>query len=162
MVFDNLSVLAGSIAASGALVGQAANGAGFVLGTNTLDLAPLTLGGNQLSDLGAGELVNVTLFVQSAPTVGTNVQFQIIQADDAALSVNVQVLVQTDAFPIANLPAGAIINMGLDQAAPYTPKRYIGVRFNNTGAIATFAAFAGVTKTVQTKSVLVKSGYAVV
>lgn len=162
MILDNFAFLAGSVSAAGVVTGQAANGAGSILGTNTMDLGPLTLGGNQAGDTGAGEDLTVVFSILTAPTVGTNVQFQLIQADDAALSVNVQVINQTDSFPIASLPAGTVVPLGLDPAAPYAPKRYIGVRFVNTGAIATFSVTAALAKDPQgVKNILYKSGFLV-
>jgi len=162
MILDNFALLSGSISATGVVTGQAANGAGNVLGTNTLDLAPLTIGGNQPGDVGAGADLYVEFSVLTAPTVGTNVQFQLIQADDAALTSNVQVINQTDAFPIASLPAGTVIPLGWDPAAPYVPKRFFGVRYVNTGVIATFSVVAAVVKDVQAvKNIFFKSGFAV-
>lgn len=162
MILDAFSFLAGTISAAGVIAGQAANGAGSILGTNTMDLGPLTLGGNQAGDTGAGEDLSIVFSVLTAPTVGTSVQFQLIQADDAALSVNVQVINQTDAFPIASLPVGSLVPLGVDPAAPYAPKRYIGVRFVNVGAIATFSVTAALAKDPQgLKNILYKSGFAV-
>lgn len=162
MILDNLLVLCGSVSAAGVIAGQAMNGAGNVLSANTVDLAPLTIGVNQVGDFGAGDALEVLFNVLTAPTVGTNVQFQLIQADDAALSVNVQVINQTDAFAIAALPVGTIVPLHWDRAAPYAPKRYFGARVVNTGAIATLSIFAAVMKTVQDlKNLNYKSGYAV-
>ncbi len=162
MILDNLLVLCGAISAAGVVTGQAMNGAGNVLSVNTVDLAPLAIGVNQVGDFGAGESLEVLFNVLTAPTVGTNVQFQLIQADDAALSVNVQVINQTDAFAIAVLPAGTVVPLHWDRAAPYPPKRYFGARVVNTGAIATLSVFAAVMKTVQDlKNLNYKSGYAV-
>ena len=107
MIFDAALVLSGAIGGgSGAISGQAANGAGSILSTNTIDVGPLPLGGNQNTDLGTGSALQLAVRVLSAPTVGTSVQFQTIQADDGALVSNVQGLGQTDAIPIASLAAG--------------------------------------------------------
>ena len=162
MILDNATFLSGAVSAAGVLTGQAANGAGNILSTNTIDLAPLTIGGNQVGDTGAGEPLNVEFSILTAPTVGTSVQFQIIQADDAALTTNVQVINQSDAFPIASLPAGTIVPLKWDRAAPYLPKRYVGARYVNAGAIATFSVVAAVVKGVQdVRNVNFKSGFAV-
>jgi hypothetical protein len=162
MILDNFALLSGAISATGVLTGQAANGAGSILGTNTMDLAPLSIGGNQAGDTGAGEYLAVEFSVLTAPTVGTNVQFQLIQADDAALSVNVEVINQTDALAIAKLPAGTLVPLHWDRAAPYAPRRYFGVRYVNTGAIATFSVVAAVVKSMQdVKNIFYKSGFAV-
>lgn len=162
MILDQNLFLSGAVSAAGVLSGQAANGAGNVLSTNTIDLGSLTIGGNQVGDTGAGEQLFVEFSVLTAPTVGTTVQFQLIQADDAALTSNVQVLNQTDAFPIASLPAGTLVPLNVDPAAPYAPKRYIGVRYVNTGAIATFSVVAAIVKNMQgLKNLYYKSGFAV-
>jgi hypothetical protein len=162
MILDAFLLLSGSLSAAGVLTGQAANGAGNVLSTNTIDLGPLSIGGNQVGDLGGGEPLEVEFSVLTAPTAGTSVQFQLIQADDAALSTNVQVIDQTDAFPIASLPVGTIVPLHYDRAAPYAPKRYVGVRYVNTGAIATFSVVAAVVKNVQDmKNIYFKNGFAV-
>lgn len=161
MYLDAALLLSGSVAANGALTGQAVNGAGSILSANTIDNASLALGGNQAADVGMGEPVHVAFSVLTAPTVGTNVRFQIIQADDAALTSNVQVINQTDDIPIANLPAGIVVPVRFDTAQPYLPKRYIGARYINTGAIATFTVTAAIVKDVQARQANYKSGFAV-
>lgn len=161
MILDAAMLLSGSYSAAGVLTGQAVNGAGNILSANTIDIAPLTIGGNQAADTGVGEELYVEFSVLTAPTGGTNVRFQLIQADDAALTSNVQVINQTDDIPIANLAAGTIVPLHWDPAAPYTPKRYVGARYVNTGAIATFTVAAAVTKNVQTRQTSLKSGYSV-
>lgn len=162
MIIDNLLVLCGAVSAAGVVSGQAMNGAGNILSVNTVDLAPLTIGVNQAGDFGAGDVLEVVFNVLTAPTVGTNVRFQLIQADDAALSVNVQVINQTDDFPLATLPAGTLVPLHWDRAAPYAPKRYFGARVVNTGAIATLSVFAAVVKSLQDlKNLNYKSGFAV-
>jgi predicted RecA/RadA family phage recombinase len=161
MYLDAAMLLSGSVAANGALTGQAVNGAGSFLSANTIDIGPLALGGNQAGDIGVGEELFVEFSVLTAPTGGTNVRFQLIQADDAALATNVQVINQTDDLPIANLPAGTVVPLHWDPAQPYSPKRYVGVRYVNTGAIATFSVVAAVVKNVQTRQTSYKSGFSV-
>ena len=164
MIFDALTTFSGAVTATG-LFGQAVNGAGFFTSTNTVDMAGSggINGGLFPTDAGAGEPIDISISVLSAPTVGTNVQFQLIQADDAALTVNVQVLSQSDAFPIASLPIGAVVYLHADQAAPYVAKRYIGLRYINTGAIATASYFGSMTKNAQSPRAagLVKSGFGI-
>ncbi len=162
MILDNFTTLFGSINAQNAIVGQAANGAGTIVGNGTIDTGPATLGGNQPVDLGHGESLFANVSVITAPTVGTNVQFQVVQADDVGLTAGVQVLGQTDAIPIASLPAGTLVAVRLDPAQPFAPKRYFGMRVNNTGAIATATYFASLSKGMQaTRNMTFKSGYAI-
>jgi len=162
MILDNLLLVAGSISAAGVLTGQSMNGAGNIVSTNSIDLGSLALGGNQVGDLGAGEALEFSISVLTAPTAGTSVKYQVIQADDAALTSNVQVINSTDDFPIASLPAGTIVPLHVDRDAPYVPKRYMGIRVVNVGAIATHSIVAGMVKNVQdVKNITYKSGYAI-
>ena len=50
-----------------------------------------------------------------------------------------------------------------DQAAPYVAKRYIGLRFVNTGAIATASYYGAMVKNAQSPRTagLVKSGFGI-
>lgn len=162
MILDNLLTFSGAVSAAGVLSGQAVNTAGSFLSTNTIDIAPLALGGNLAFDVGAGEPLDVEISVMTAPTVGTSVQFQLIQADDAALSVNVQIINQTDALPTASLSAGTIVALHYDRAAPYAPKRYLGLRYVNAGSIATASYFAAIVKNIaDVKNIYGKSGFAI-
>lgn len=162
MIVDNFLVVAGSISAAGAITGQSFNGAATAVSTNSIDNAPLALGGNQVSDVGAGEALEVAISILTAPTVGTTCKYQWVQADDAALTSNVQVIVSTADIPIANLTIGQVVPLHMDRAAPYVPKRYTGLQVVTVGAIATHSIFACVVKNVQdVKNMLYKSGYAV-
>jgi len=162
-IYDGLTLLCGAIAASGAITGQACNGAGNIISTNTVDLGPPGLGGapGQLGDMGQGEPVIVDFHVRTAPTVGTSCEIQLIQADDAALTSGVQVLVSTGPMPIANLPAGRHVFM--TWARSTTPKRYGGARIVNVGTVATFSVFAAVVADVQSQldQVHFKGGFAI-
>ena len=158
MILDNLTLLAGAYSAAGVLSGQAANGAAPVLSQNVMDLAPLSLGANQTDNIREDMAFSIT--VMSAPTVGTAVRFELIQADDAALTVNVQVVNATGDLPIASLPVGTTLSLNYGPAV--TPKRYLGMRFVNTGAIATAAYLVALGKDMaSTKNMIFKSGMAV-
>ena len=161
MIPDANLILCGAISSAGAITGQACNGAGNVISTNTMDLGSLALGGNQISALGQGKSITVDFHVRTAPTVGTSCEFQLIQADDAALTSGVQVLVSTGPMPIANLPAGRHVFM--NWARSTTPKRYGGARIVNVGTVATFSVFAAVVADVQSQldQVHFKGGFAI-
>lgn len=162
MILDNFQFLSGAISAAGVLSGQLITN-NSTLSTNTIDLAPLAIGGNQPGDTGAGNDLTIVFSILVAPATATTMQFQLIQADDAALTTNVQVINQTDAFPIASLPAGTVVPLGWDPAAPYAPKRYIGVRYVGTGsAVTAMSVAAAVVKDPQAvKNLYYKSGFAV-
>lgn len=162
MIIDSALLLSGSISAAGVLTGQLVT-ANSTLSTNTIDMASLTLGGNQPTDVGAGESLEVEFSILVAPATCTDVAFQLIQADDAALSSNVQVICQTGPIAIASLPAGTIVPLHYDQAAPLAPKRYVGARYIATGTtITAMSVVASVTKNVQSvKNINYKSGFSI-
>lgn len=162
MILDNFLVLCGAVSAAGVVSGQSFNTATTAVSTNTIDNGPLTLGGNQAGDVGAGEALEISISILTAPTVGTSCKYQLIQADDGALTSNVQIINSTADIPIASLPAGTIVPLHYDRAAPFAPKRYVGLQVVTVGAIATHSIFAAVVKNVaDLKNILFKSGYLV-
>lgn len=132
MITDKLTILSGAVSAAGAVSGQAI-AAASVVSTNAIDTGPRTIGANQPADLGVGEEIDINVSVLTAPTAATSIQFSIIQADDAALTSNVQVLVSTPSIAIASLPVGTLVPLSMRSAAPLAPKRYIGLRYDVTG-----------------------------
>ena len=162
MILDNLTVFSGAVSATGVMTGQTVNGAGSFVSQNTLDLGPLSIGGNQVGDFGAGDPIDIEISVLTAVTGGTTVKFQLIQADDAALATNVQVLISTDDLPVANLGVGTLVPLRFARVAPYTPKRYVGLRYVNTGAITTASYFASIAESIaDVKNIFYKSGFTV-
>lgn len=139
-IFDALLILAGSYGATLNFTGQLVTAIGATTSTNTIDTGPAASAQN--TDFGAGEGLSVVIrILQTLTSAGAaTVQFQLIQADDAALSSNVQVLAQTDAFGFAALTQGADIQMDWPKATPYLPsKRYVGMRTVIAGAVLTNA-----------------------
>jgi hypothetical protein len=109
-----------------------------------------------------GEELKLSISVLTAPTVGTLVRYQLCQSDDANLSTNVEVIRQTDDLPIAALPAGTLVSLDWGRIAPRAPRRYIGFRAFNTGAIATHTVFAAIVHDMQdVRNMLFRSGYAI-
>lgn len=161
MILDAAMLLSGAVSAAGVLTGQSLVGTGNILSTNTIDIAPLTLGGNQPGDTGVGEDLYLEFGIVVAVAGGTSVRFQIVQADDAALTSGVQVINQTDDIPIVNLGVGALVPLGWDPAQPYNPKRYVGARYVVTGTNTAGTVTAAVVKNQQTRQMSYKSGYAV-
>lgn len=139
-VLDANLMFAGSYA-TGNLVPQLITAIGATAGANVVDLAPSGQSGNQLGDFG-NEEVSVIFQVKNTLTSGgaATVQFQLVQADDAALTTNVQVLNQTDAFPYTILTAGTWVPLGWPKLpSSYAPKRYAGIRVVIGTAILTNA-----------------------
>jgi len=154
MITDALTTLSGSI------VGNTVSGQS-VTGTNTTVLSTNTYDLGVARDIGKGEALEVLCEILAAPTGGTSVQFQLVQADDAALTTNLQVIVQTDAIPIASLPIGTQVPLHVDRVDPYPARRYLGVRYALVGAIASTSVFATIAKSVADKQASYPSGFAI-
>lgn len=160
MILDSNLIFSGAISAAGVVTGQTVAATdSSVLSTNTVDLAPLS--GNQVPDIGSGEPFGVSFSILAAPSAGTSVGFQLVQADDAALTSNLQVIGQTGAIPVANLTTGQLFRVDWPRVAPFSPKRYVGVRYVTVGAVAGLSVFAATAKDHPDKATFYKSGYTV-
>lgn len=136
MYVDNNLIVSGSIAADGTRAYQTVTGASAVLSTNTIDL-----GANR--DIGAGsEYPKARFQVGTAFTGLTALQFDIIQADDAALSSNVTVVGSTGAIPVASLVAGARFTAEANTRLGGKGQRYMGMRYTPTGTGTAGTVFA--------------------
>lgn len=163
MILDNFLLLSGSVSAAGVLSGQVV--AATAVSTNSIDTNPCALGSNQPNDLGRGEALEIAIstLVTATAAGAATVNFELVQADDAALTANVETLVQTGAVPIAKLTAGTLVPLHLDRAAPYTPRRYIGVRYTvGTGPLTAGTFTAAIVKNVaDIANIYGKSGFTV-
>lgn len=163
MILDNFLLLSGSVSAAGALAGQAVTVT--AVSTNSVDTNPCALGSNQPNDMGRGEPLEIAISTLIAATAAgaATVNFELIQADDGALTTNVETLVQTGAIPIAKLTLGALVPLHLDRAAPYAPRRYIGVRYTiGTGPLTAGSFTAAIVKNVaDIANIYGKSGFTV-
>jgi hypothetical protein len=90
----------------------------------------------------------------------------LVQADDTAISTNVNVLVQTDAYAMATLVSGVIVPLHWDRTAPYIARRYIALRYVVATAVLTNATgqfITNVVKNFQDKgpTTIFNSGFAI-
>ena len=136
--------------------------------TNSVDTAPLALGGNQAGDYGIGTALEVAIQATTAPTVATSVEFQLITADDAALTTNVTIITSSGAIPIANLTATAPalfkqVVLRWDRASPNAPRRYVGLRFVVVGTATSAGSYLAeiVASVGDTANTQYKSGFAI-
>lgn len=109
---------------------------------NTVDLL-------QARDLGEGTDLYGRFQVATAATGGTTMEFQIIAADDAALSTNITVLGTTGPIPLARLTAGARFACGISPVLGRIGQRYAGARYVPTGAFTAGAYVADIGIEVQ-------------
>jgi len=163
MILDNLLMVSGAVSAAGVLSGQAVTAT--AVSTNSIDTNPDALGGNQPNDWGRGEPLEINISVLTTATAAgaATVNFEYIQADDTALTTNVETLVQTGPIPIAKLLAGVNVPLHLDRAAPYAPRRYVGVRYTiGTGPLTAGTFVASIVKNIQDiQNIYGKSGFSV-
>ncbi len=130
MIIDQNLILSGSANANGVWTGQSiAAAAGTIVSTNVIDKAPLT--GNQVADWGAGEEIDISISILTAVTSGgsATVQFQLVEADDAAISSNVQVVNESAAYAYSELTTGKQVVLSYPRSTPRAPKRYLAARY---------------------------------
>lgn len=95
-----------------------------------------------IRDIGTGEEMRmvITCGLAALAAGAATVTFELVQADDAALTTNVEVLSATGAIPKATIVAGYT---AMDTVVPRNTRRYIGVRYTvGTGPLTqgTFTA----------------------
>lgn len=143
MIIDALLALSGSISGN-TVTGQAVFASGAsVLSTNTVDLGTARDIGEG-SDYAFGRIEVTTAFAG-----GTSAEFQIITADDAALTTNVKVLGSTGAIPVASLTAGARFVCEINPVIGTKGQRYVGGRTVNVGANTAGSIYADIGAEVQ-------------
>ena len=115
--------------------------------TNGYDLGADAVSGATRRDPSIGEPLCAVLTVGTAAKVsGTTetYEFQVIQADDGALTTNVEILAK---YPFSNAQAAALLTAGAIIVLPVPPhsvtRRYIGLQFDgsNTPTITVTAWF---------------------
>ena len=136
MIIDNFLTLSGAWAA-GVWTPQLVTATGNNVSTNVIDLASAKL--NQAADYGQGNELEIVISVVNTLTSGgaATIAFQAVQADDAAISVNVNVLTQTDTFGFASIVAGQIITINIDRTILGTARRYLALRYVVATAVLT-------------------------
>lgn len=155
MMVDALLALSGSITGN-TVTGQAVfASSASVLSTNTVDLG-ITRDIGEGSDYVFGRFEVTTAFAG-----GTSAEFQIITADDAALTTNVKVISTTGAIPVANLTAGARLVCDINPVIGTKGQRYIGGRTVNVGANTAGSIYADIGSEIQDGQKFYNSGFAV-
>ena len=165
MIIDNFLTLSGAWAA-GVWTPQLVTATGNTTSTNVIDLANTRQ--LQPGDFGQGEKLDIEISIVNSLTSGggATVGFALVEADDAAISVNVNTIVQTDTYAYTLLTAGTIVPLNWDRAAPYIARRYIALRYIVGTAVLTNGTgqfIANVVKNVQDKgaNTIFQSGFAI-
>ena len=154
MIADAFLQLSGTIVGT-TVTGQSVVGTGNVISTNTVDLLR-----NQ--DYGQGTDLNVRFNITTAVAGGTSVEFQVIAADDAALTSNITVLGTTGAVPVAQLSPAFRDAVQIRPRLRSLGQRYLGARYVITGTTTAGAVFTDIGLEVQDGQKFYGSGFAVV
>ncbi len=133
MILDNNAVFSGSIVGS-TVTGQALT-TGTITSTNVYDL-------QVARDIMKGLNLVIPIEVVTTFVGGTSIQAQLVEADDAAISVNVTVLSTTGATPTANLTAGSRFVLEGGRVDPFPNRRYLAVQYVIVGTYTGGAVFA--------------------
>ena len=153
---DARLLLSGALSAvDNSITGQTVTGTNTsVLSTNTLDLS-------QVRDLGEGTDLFGRFQVATAAAGGTSVEFQVIAADDAALTTNVTVIGSTGAIPTASLTAGARFACGVNPRIASKGQRYVGLRYVIVGAMTAGVYVGDVGAEIQDGQKFYPSGFTI-
>lgn len=162
MITDALLQLSGTIVGNTVTGQNLAQAAGTYTSTNVIDLAGVGTG-NTARDIGAGSPLEIAVEVTQAFAGGTSMQVALVMADDAAISVNVETILQEAPSLTASLTAGTIIPIHVDRAAPLPAKRYMALQYTIVGTMTAGAVYAGMVKDLQDKgnNTIFNSGFSV-
>lgn len=112
---------------------------------------------NPLRNIGIGEPLFVVFTTSVAATAAgaATVTFEVVQADDSALTTNVEVLVGSAAIPKATL----VVGYNLSFAVPQNTRRFVGVRYTIGTGPLTAGTFTADIRKDRTANINYASGY---
>lgn len=113
-------------------------------------------------DIGEGENLYMNFCVPTALTGGTSVKFEVVVADDAAISSNVTVVGSSDAVLTAALVAGFNTAVRINPIIGSLGKRYLAARYTISGTYSAGAVIADIVHDIQDGKKSYASGFAVV
>ena len=113
-------------------------------------------------DIGEGENLYMYFNVDTALTGGTSVKFEVVVADDAAISSNVTVVGSTDAIVTASLVAGYNTAVRINPAIASLGKRYLAASYTISGTYSAGAVSAQIVHDIQDGKKFYASGFTVV
>lgn len=160
MIFDSLLQFSGT---NSPTTGQSLIGAaGTTTSTNVIDTAGVGVG-NTARDMGMGQSLEIVATVIQTFVGGTSLQIQLVEADDAAISVNVTTIVIDAAIPTASLVAGTLIPIHWDRVQPFVARRYVALQYVTLGTYTAGSINASVVTSVQDKgnNTIFQSGFSV-
>lgn len=123
--------------------------------TDTVDLSVAR-------DIGEGQDLFMNFAVTEAFAGGTSTNFEVIIADNAALSSNVQVIGASGAIVTASLPLGTNVAVRLNPLIGSLGKRYLGARYTVSGTNSAGKVTADIVMDIQDGKKSYASGFTVV
>lgn len=113
-------------------------------------------------DIGEGHNLLMNFAVTEAFAGGTSTTFEVIIADNAALSSNVTVVGSSNAVATASLPLGTNVAVRINPLIGSLGKRYIGARYTVSGTNTAGKVTADIVETIQDGKKFYASGFSVV
>lgn len=113
-------------------------------------------------DMGEGEDLFMNFAMTEAFAGGTSTNFEVIIADNAALSSNVVVIGASGAIVTASLPLGTNVAVRLNPQIASLGKRYLGARYTVSGTNSAGKVTADIVTDVQDGKKFYASGFTVV
>jgi len=123
--------------------------------TDTVDLSVAR-------DMGEGGDLYMNFAMTEAFAGGTSTNFEVIIADNAALSSNVVVIGGSGAIVTASLPLGTNVAVRLNPQIASLGKRYLGARYTVSGTNTAGKVTADIVMDVQDGKKFYASGFTVV
>ena len=113
-------------------------------------------------DIGEGESLYMNFAIGTAFAGGTSTAFEVVVADDAALTSNVTVVGSSGVLLTAALTASKNIAVRINPLIGSTGKRYFGARYTVVGTNSAGTVTADVVHGIQDGQKAYTSGFAVV
>lgn len=112
-------------------------------------------------DIGEGEGLYMTFAITTAVTVGTSTKFEVVIADDAALTTNVESVGDSGAILTADLTLGKLIAVPIRPKVGSLGRRYMGARYTVVGTNSTGKVTADIVHDIQDGKKFYASGFSV-
>lgn len=112
-------------------------------------------------DIGEGTDLSMHFAVVTQLTGGTSVKFEVVVADDAAISTNVTVVGSSDAVLTAALVAGYNTAVRINPQVASLGRRYLAARYTISGTYSAGAVTADIVTDIQDGRKFYASGFSV-
>lgn len=112
-------------------------------------------------DIGEGKQLYMNFAITTAVAGGTSTRFEVVIADDAALTTNVESVGDSGAIATADLTLGKNIAVAIRPKVASLGRRYMGARYTVVGTNTTGKVTADIVETIQDGRKSYASGFSV-